>query len=193
MQLIRVFGCVFLLVCFFTIFLIYYLSPPSVQNSKGGGFLINKSINSFNDKTKCKTFAQGRNNKQSSQRLHFCILSDFVVAINWYNYNESVTYTTHGDVTFLDNLVPLAAVWDGPISMAIYTPGSDFQTAVQSINYLRKCHNSIRFKVTFHLVLDERHVPSVDSVDKEEKELIDCLQRPPSLNLPQNKTFRQVT
>ena len=84
--------------------------------------------------------------------------------IDWlrssYRCNESVTYTTHGDVTFLDNLVPLAKRWDGPLSMAVYTPGSDYDAAMHSIAYLRQCTESdIRRKVTFHLVLDERHFP----------------------------------
>jgi len=96
-----------------------------------------------------------------SQRGSFWVLNNYIQAERSYHCNESVTYTTHGDVTFLDNLVPLAQRWDGPLSMAVYAPGSDYEMAIRSIAYLRQCTAvDIRQKVTFHLVLDERHFPA---------------------------------
>ena len=95
-----------------------------------------------------------------TKRGSFRVLNNYVKAERSYRCNESVTYTTHGDVTFLDNLIPLAKRWDGPLSMAVYTPGTDYDVAVRSIAYLRQCTEpDIRQKVTFHLVLDERHFP----------------------------------
>jgi len=112
-----------------------------------------------------------------------------------FTWNESVTYTTHGDVTFLENLVPLSATWDGPISVAIYTPGSDFHLAVKSIRYLRYCYNLIHLKVSFHFVLDQRHFPMDAAViwnnnNGEEEEVIDC--HLPSPWFTQNETYRKV-
>ena len=96
-----------------------------------------------------------------SQRGSYWILNHYIPSERNYHCDESVTYTTHGDVSFLDNIVPLARRWDGPLSVAVYTPGSDYEVAVQSIAYLRQCTEpDIRQKVTFHLVLDERHFPS---------------------------------
>lgn len=105
---------------------------------------------------------QDRDNRFSySQRGSYWILNHYIPSERNYHCDESVTYTTHGDVSFLDNIIPLARRWDGPLSVAVYTPGSDYEVAVQSIAYLRQCTEpDIRQKVTFHLVLDERHFPS---------------------------------
>lgn len=96
-----------------------------------------------------------------TQRGSYWILNHYVPAERSYHCNESIAYTTHGDVTFLDNIVPLARRWDGPLSVAVYTPGKDYETAMRNIAYLRQCTGTdIRQRVSFHLVLDERHFPS---------------------------------
>ena len=51
--------------------------------------------------------------------------------------NETITYTTHCDHTFLDNVVPLLLRWQGPISIALYTPGSDYNDALKTVAYYR--------------------------------------------------------
>jgi hypothetical protein len=44
--------------------------------------------------------------------------------------------------------------------MAVYAPGTDYDTAMNSIAYLRQCTiPAVNERVTFHLVLDERHFP----------------------------------
>jgi hypothetical protein len=97
-----------------------------------------------------------------SQRGSYWILNHYVPAEKAYHCNESITYTTHGDITFLDNIVPLTRRWDGPLSVAVYTPGSDYEAAIRSMAYLRQCTGpDIRQRVSFHLVLDERHFPTV--------------------------------
>ena len=108
-----------------------------------------------------------------SQRGSYWILNHYIPSERNYHCDETITYTTHGDVSFLDNIVPLARRWDGPLSVAVYTPGSDYEVAVQSIAYLRQCTEpDIRQKVTFHLVLDERHFPSsLRKVSKLKKKL----------------------
>lgn len=96
-----------------------------------------------------------------SQRGSYWILNHYIQSDNTYRCNESVTYTTHGDVTFLDNIIPLAQRWDGPLSVTVYTPGSDYDLAIRSIAYLRQCTDDhVRQKVSFHFVLDERHFPA---------------------------------
>jgi len=95
-----------------------------------------------------------------TQRGQFWILNNYVRADKSFRCNESITYTTHGDVTFLDNVIPLVQRWDGPLSMAVYAPGTDYDTAMNSIAYLRQCTiPAVNERVTFHLVLDERHFP----------------------------------
>lgn len=76
--------------------------------------------------------------------------------------NESVTYTTHSDPTFLDNLVPLTERWKGPVSVAIYAPGSDFDLAMGAVEFYRTClekSHLIRDYVTFHFFSEIKHFP----------------------------------
>lgn len=76
---------------------------------------------------------------------------------------ETMTISTFGDYTFLDNLVPLIERWIAPISLALNAPGSDFDKTLSAIMYLRKCNEKsshlIRKFVTFHLVFDYNHLP----------------------------------
>lgn len=83
---------------------------------------------------------------------------------------ESVTYTTHGDYTFLDNMVPLIERWRAPISIALYAPGEDFANTVDSIFYLRNCLDNqrhmdlVRQFVSFHIYFNNSDMPPVDTV-----------------------------
>ncbi|CAO1381269.1 unnamed protein product [Diamesa serratosioi] len=76
---------------------------------------------------------------------------------------ETITISTFGDYTFLDNLVPLIERWIAPVSLALNAPGSDFDKTLLAIMYLRKCNGRssklIRKYVTFHLVFDYNHLP----------------------------------
>ena len=40
-------------------------------------------------------------------RGKYWVLYNYIRAAKHYNCNETITYTTHGDFTFLDNLEPL--------------------------------------------------------------------------------------
>ncbi|XP_049820563.1 beta-1,4-glucuronyltransferase 1-like isoform X2 [Aethina tumida] len=58
----------------------------------------------------------------------------------------------------MDNLALLAHVWRGPISVALYTPGHDFDTTVKSIAYTRQCtYVEVKHHVTFHLFFEAAH------------------------------------
>ena len=73
--------------------------------------------------------------------------------------NESVTYTTHADFTFLDNIVPLVERWRGPISIAVFSPGADFNITVMTVAFLRACRPLVAKHVTFHLFFPSDHMP----------------------------------
>lgn len=94
------------------------------------------------------------------QRGDFWVLYNYVRAERRYHCHESITYTTQSDFTFLDNLEILVDRWQGPISVALYAPGSDYQASLDSIGYLRNCANPLIKKyVTFHLFFDAKHIP----------------------------------
>lgn len=82
------------------------------------------------------------------------------------NCYESVTYTTHTDLTYLDNLVPVVERWKAPISVAIFTPSDDLQRAKKAIFYMRNCLRNkrhmelIKELVSFHLYFNANELPS---------------------------------
>lgn len=89
---------------------------------------------------------------------------------------ESVTYATHGDYTFLDNLEPLLERWRAPISIALYAPGTDFQPTLNSIKYVRSCSSPLVSQlVTFHIYFSSKHVPKVASIFFIAKTFIFCI------------------
>ena len=97
-------------------------------------------------------------------RQNFWVMRNLVVGDKAFNCNETMTYTTHGDFTFLDNLEPLLERWQGPVSVALYSPGSDLNITVRAILYYRHCSNTtlVRDWASFHVFFDLEHIP--DSV-----------------------------
>lgn len=94
------------------------------------------------------------------QRGKHWVLYNYVKADKQFRCYESITYTIQGDYTHLDNLIMLAERWRGPISVALYVPGSDFQATVNSISHLRNCESDfVKKYVTFHLFFSSEHVP----------------------------------
>lgn len=47
------------------------------------------------------------NRRRIAQRGDYWVLYNYMPARRWYRCDESITYTTHADFTFLDNLEPL--------------------------------------------------------------------------------------
>lgn len=94
------------------------------------------------------------------QRGDFWVLYNYVQADEQFNCTESITYATHGDYTYLDNVPVLVERWQGPISVALYAPGYDFDATLDSIAYLRNCDSDIiRKYVSFHLFFGYKEVP----------------------------------
>nr|XP_053627359.1 beta-1,4-glucuronyltransferase 1-like isoform X1 [Cherax quadricarinatus] len=97
----------------------------------------------------------------SYQRGHYWVLENYLPAAYTFPCNNTITYTTHADYTFLNNLVPLTTRWQGPVSVAVYAPGDDFDNTINTIVYLRNCGSAdITNLVTFHLYFDVSHFPS---------------------------------
>ena len=85
----------------------------------------------------------------------YVFVINYVPSLLRFTCNESITFTTHGGFEFLDNLVPLAERWRGPISVAVYSPGPDFSKTLRRIRFLRDCTSVlVKELVTFHLFFD---------------------------------------
>ena len=78
-------------------------------------------------------------------RTKYWVLYNYIRAARQFNCAETITYTTHGQFTFLDNLEPLLERWRGPISVAVYAPGSDLQDTIDTILYFRSGDSQIYF------------------------------------------------
>lgn len=78
------------------------------------------------------------------QSRQFKSLSFFSTGSKWKLWSDqtNVCLATQTSLDRLDELIPLAERWSGPLSVAIFTPGGDFQLARQFIHYLNQCHQS---------------------------------------------------
>lgn len=102
---------------------------------------------------------------QGWQRGDYWVLYNYVQAKRQFKCHESITYTTHADYSLMGNLVPLLKRWQGPLSIALYAPGTDFKNTLDSIGYLRDCTDSlVKEFVTFHVYFGRKHVPNKVSV-----------------------------
>lgn len=97
-----------------------------------------------------------------AQRGDYWVLYNYVPMSMGVRCWESVTYTTHADYTFLDNLEPLLERWRAPISIAMHAPGTDFAATLDAIKYSRNCGSPLVSQlVTFHVFFSSKHVPKV--------------------------------
>ena len=97
---------------------------------------------------------------RTAQRSDFWVLYNYMPASRKFRCHETITYTTHADYTFLDNLEPLLERWQGPVSLAIHAPGTDFAPTLEAIRYARDCLSPLVSElVTFHVFFGTRHVP----------------------------------
>ncbi|XP_022911266.2 beta-1,4-glucuronyltransferase 1-like [Onthophagus taurus] len=126
-------------------------------------------------------------------RGKYFVLYNYVLPSLSFNCRESVTYTTHGDFSFLENIETLVDRWDGPISLAVYAPGSDFELSLRSIKYLRNCrHSKIKKFVTFHVFFDWEHFPVKESkppIINRYNDEINCNQKPP-YSIKESSSYR---
>ncbi|XP_018579195.1 beta-1,4-glucuronyltransferase 1 [Anoplophora glabripennis] len=120
--------------------------------------------------------------KKVKQRGQFLVFENFVMAEAQFKCGDSITLTAPGDYRFLDNVVHLVERWEGPISVALYAPGSDFFTTLHCIAYLRTCTTPlVREFVTFHLFFEFEHMPKEKSSSLIDifEDTFDCSLKPP--------------
>lgn len=78
---------------------------------------------------------------------------------------DSVTYSTQGTFEFLNHVENLCQRWDGPLSVAVYAPGDDFQLCLRLIYFMRTCrHECVRNNVSWHLIYDIRKGPDPEKL-----------------------------
>ncbi|XP_025832343.1 beta-1,4-glucuronyltransferase 1-like [Agrilus planipennis] len=135
--------------------------------------------------------------KNIEQRGNYYVLYNYVMAERSVRCYESVTYSTQGDLNFLDNLVPLVERWKGPVSVSVYAPGTDFLLALRTILYLRECTSPlIKEYVSFHLFFEAKYTPKINSTPllgnniMEQQKYITCKMTPPHQIVSRDQQFR---
>lgn len=92
------------------------------------------------------------------RRQNYTVLYNYIRAAQHYNGNESVTYCTHATPDLMHHIGVLCRRWQGPVSVAVYAPGTDFVLAMRTISYLRMCGPPcVKAVVTFHVIFDRKH------------------------------------
>ncbi|ALC38801.1 CG9171 [Drosophila busckii] len=135
-----------------------------VNNTQADGYIVTGDEKELEERLRSLLNCYERDyDQQTLQRGDFWVLQNYVRADHGeLKCHESITYTTHADYTFLDNLVPLLERWNAPISIAMHAPGTDFQPTLDSIKYLRDCvpgNQLVRAFATFHVYFGTKHIP----------------------------------
>ncbi|XP_017763130.1 PREDICTED: beta-1,4-glucuronyltransferase 1 isoform X2 [Eufriesea mexicana] len=127
-----------------------------------------------------------------AQRGDYWVLYNYVPMSMAVRCWESVTYTTHADYTFLDNLEPLLERWRAPISIAMHAPGTDFAATLDAIKYSRNCGSHLVSQlVTFHVFFSSKHVPKVvPHTEKVMSDTYNCTLGPPWVNVTLSKMYK---
>ncbi|KAL0276523.1 UNVERIFIED_CONTAM: hypothetical protein PYX00_004080 [Menopon gallinae] len=130
--------------------------------------------------------------QRTAQRGDFWVLYNYVRSSRTFRCFESVTYTTHADYTFLDNLEPLLERWQGPVSVALHAPGTDFASTIESIQYLRECGSGLVAElVTFHVYFGSKHVPKEIPKPRQVLEMhANCSNPPPWANVTAGQLYK---
>ncbi|XP_014680877.1 PREDICTED: beta-1,4-glucuronyltransferase 1-like [Priapulus caudatus] len=71
-----------------------------------------------------------------------------------------VTIATQASVEYVHHVVDLTRRWDGPIVVAVYTPGDTYMAATKTIELLRRCYPRVRAQVTFSLLYGDDQRPN---------------------------------
>ncbi|XP_076367279.1 beta-1,4-glucuronyltransferase 1-like [Tachypleus tridentatus] len=125
----------------------------------------------------------------------FILVKNYISAVSLPGFNESVTLTTQGTYPYLHHAEVLCGRWDGPLSVAVYAPGTDLPVVLKIIFFLQQCGNScVSRNVSWHLVYDMKFGPDVEELKNPENITgvfsINCTAGMEALNLSSN--FRKV-
>ncbi|KAF2360728.1 hypothetical protein FHG87_008519 [Trinorchestia longiramus] len=82
----------------------------------------------------------------------YSVVYNYLRSSRFYGVNETVTFSTHTTPEYMSNVGTVAERWDGPVSVALYVPSTDFCRSIHRLMYLRNCDKAAyREKVTWHI------------------------------------------
>ncbi|KAH6934015.1 hypothetical protein HPB50_019482 [Hyalomma asiaticum] len=98
--------------------------------------------------------------KVSAVSAKYIVQEDFILSDLQVPFNDSVTLTTQATHEFLQHVPVLCSRWQGPISVAVFAPGTDYAVVLDKIAFLRNCDDPcVSANVTWHMVYDRDHAP----------------------------------
>lgn len=112
----------------------------------------------------------------------FKIHSYTVTGDNWSETSNAwhVCLSTQTSVDLMFWIKMQAEMWEGPLSLALFTPDVDYTIAVKMIKYLQTCFPEVQSRVTFHMVYPRDLPPKYIQIEDDNLEY-DCSQ-PESVN-----------
>lgn len=170
--------------------------PAEVNNTQAEAYIVTGDEKELEERVRSLINCFDHDyHQQTLQRGDFWVLQNYVRAEHGeIKCHESITYTTHADYTFLDNLIPLLERWNAPVSIAMHAPGTDFQPTLDSIRYLRDClpgSHLVRAYTTFHIYFGTKHIPkSVPKPHEVFKTGYNCTLPPPFFNVSSGHLYK---
>ncbi|RWS06097.1 N-acetyllactosaminide beta-1:3-N-acetylglucosaminyltransferase-like protein [Dinothrombium tinctorium] len=104
---------------------------------------------------------------KTEERNGYLVIREFIPSdtSSKIEFNNSITLCTQATIEFLDHVEELCDRWKGPISAAVYAPGSDFMASINVVYFLRKCREEcIRKHISWHFIYDKPYGPSFERV-----------------------------
>ncbi|RXG71368.1 hypothetical protein Avbf_07070 [Armadillidium vulgare] len=120
------------------------------------------------------------------QKRNYWVLQNYIKSSRRFRCDESITFTTIGEIGFLNNLFTVIERWQGPISITVYAPGTSFEKTLETIFHLRDCgQNDVKKFVTFHLFFDFHHMPEkIPNLKELFNYKVNCTKRFSDLDIP---------
>lgn len=106
----------------------------------------------------------------TEQRGKYIILKNYIRGALQINGNKGVTFTTAATFIDLSHVPEICSRWQGPMSISVYAPGSDFKKTLRKILHLRLVNSCIHQNVTWHLYFDAEYHPSPGNLRSAEEE-----------------------
>ncbi|XP_054010778.1 beta-1,4-glucuronyltransferase 1-like [Hylaeus anthracinus] len=99
------------------------------------------------------------------EKSPYRVLPFVLVGTEERNKLPEVTLCTHATADHVYGIVELVRRWEGPLSLAIFTPGLDAGTAVALLDRACRCEPEM-YKVSVHLVFPRGHPPTLRQVNQ---------------------------
>ncbi|KFM62500.1 N-acetyllactosaminide beta-1,3-N-acetylglucosaminyltransferase, partial [Stegodyphus mimosarum] len=104
------------------------------------------------------------------QRGRYLAVKNYIRAALYVDKTKTMTFCAAATTTELYHVTEICSRWQGPVSVSVYAPGSDFKTALRKIIHLRLSDNCVHQNVTWHVYFDSEFSPPQKNLRSPEEE-----------------------